>query len=409
MEARRREAATSEILKVISQSKFDLQRVLDTLIETAARLCDADIGVLRRRIGDVYELAAGYGLKPEWRDALARLVPNTPGHHSVVGRAMLEMRTVQTPDCLGDPELLTNPQLAQCQKLIGYRAILVTPLQRDGESIGAIALYKLTPGQFSPREISLIETFADQAVIAIENARLFEAEHTRTRELQESLEYQTATSDVLNVISRSRFDLQPLLNSIVATAARLCEADSAQIFRPSEASYQLAASYGYSTEFKEYVNKLRLAPGRGSVTGRVLLKGKAVQIPDVLADSEYTIMEAQRLGGFRSHLGVPLLREGSPIGVIVVSRRRAQPFNNKHIELVTTFADQAVIAIENTRLFEAERTRTSELAEALEQQAATSEVLQVISGSPGELEPVFAAMLENAVRICGASFGNVAV
>ena len=292
VEARRREAATTEILKVISQSKFDLQRVLDTLIETAARLCDADIGVLRGRMGDVYELAASYGLKPEWRDALARLVPNTPGHHSVVGRAMLEMRTVQTPDCLGDPELLTNPQLAQTQKLIGYRAILVTPLQREGESIGAIALYKLMPGQFSPREISLIETFADQAVIAIENARLFEAEQTRTRELQESLEYQTATSDVLNVISRSKFDLQPVLNSIVATAARLCEADSAQIFRPSEASYQLAASYGYSSEFKEYVNKLRLAPGRGSVTGRVLLKGKAVQIPDVLADSEYTILEA---------------------------------------------------------------------------------------------------------------------
>jgi signal transduction histidine kinase/putative methionine-R-sulfoxide reductase with GAF domain len=225
------------------------------------------------------------------------------------------------------------------------------------------------------------------------------------RELHETREQQTATADVLKVISRSTFDLQTVLDTLVESAARLCEADMAQIMRPTEAGYYVAARYGFSSEYVEYHKTLTTPSGRASLTGRVLLEGKAVQIPDVLADPEYSLAEPQRLGGYRTHLGVPLLRDGSPIGVILVSRRTVRPFDSKQIELVTTFADQAVIAIENVRLFEAEQQRTRELTESLEQQTATSEVLRVISSSQGELEPVFQAMLANATRICEAEYG----
>jgi two-component system, NtrC family, sensor kinase len=224
------------------------------------------------------------------------------------------------------------------------------------------------------------------------------------RERDELLEQQTATSEVLKVTSSSTFDLAKVLNTLVEAALRLCEADKGQILRPTgkDASYYSAASYRHATEYEEHLKALTFAPGRGGVVGRVLLEGKSVQIPDVLADPEYAFFETARLGGYRTILGVPLLREGFPIGVLVLPRAAVRPFTEKQIKLVETFADQAVIAIENTRLFEAEQQRTRELTESLEQQTATSEVLQVISSSPGNLELVFAAMLENAVRICDA-------
>ena len=222
-----------------------------------------------------------------------------------------------------------------------------------------------------------------------------------TRERDEALQRQTATADVLKVMSRSTFDLPKVLNTLVELAARLCEADTARIIRPTgkEASYYVAALYGSTTpEYDEHVRTLTFLPGRGSVVGRVLLEGNSVQIPDVLADPEYTLRETAKLAGYRTSLGVPLLREGSPIGLLVLQRATVRPYTDKEIELAETFADQAVIAIENTRLL-------SELRELLEQQTATSEVLRVISSSPGELEPVFQAMLQNARRICEAEFG----
>ena len=237
-----------------------------------------------------------------------------------------------------------------------------------------------------------------------------------TRELGEAVEQQTATSEVLNAISRSTFDLPTVLSTLVETAARLCRADKVQILLPSENSNRVysAASFGYSGEYNEYLKTITFAPGREGVAGRVLLERKPVQIADVLADPEYGLPEVQRLGGFRTHLGLPLLREDSVIGVLLVSRTVVEPFDDKHIELLSTFAAQAVIAIENARLLNELRQRTTDLTErttdlteALEQQTATSEVLQVISSSPGDLEPVFAAMLENAVRICDAKFGTI--
>jgi transcriptional regulator with GAF, ATPase, and Fis domain len=236
------------------------------------------------------------------------------------------------------------------------------------------------------------------------------------RERDEALEQQAATSEVLNAISRSTFDLPTVLSTLVETAARLCRADKVQILLPSENTNRVysAASFGYSAEFIEYIKSTTFAPGQEGVAGRVLLERKPVQIADVLADPEYRLREIQRLGGFRTHLGLPLLRQDSVIGVLLVSRSIVEPFDDKHIELLSTFAAQAVIAIENARLLNELRQhtddlskRTTDLTEALEQQTATSEVLQVISSSPGDLKPVFEAMLENAVRICDAKFGNI--
>ena len=222
----------------------------------------------------------------------------------------------------------------------------------------------------------------------------------RTRERDEALEQQAATSEVLQVISRSTFDLQTVLDTLVESAARLCEAEIANIWRPKDGVYRLAASYGVTSRYKEYLENKKyletvaIEPGRGTIVGRTLFEGKTVHVHDVQSDPEYNLSGVIALGGYRSTLGVPLLREGNPIGVLFLSRTRVEPFTKRQIDLVNTFADQAVIAIENVRLFEAEQERTRELAEALEQQTATSEVLQVISSSPGELEPVFNAMLE---------------
>jgi transcriptional regulator with GAF, ATPase, and Fis domain len=235
-----------------------------------------------------------------------------------------------------------------------------------------------------------------------------ETEVTRLiRERDEAFQQQTATAEVLKVISRSTFDLPAVLNTLVESAVRLCAADNGVIFQRDGDLFRLAANAGFSREVERFVAEHPLRPDRGSVTGRAALEGKAIHVPDVLADPQYRATDHQEIARYRTMLGVPLVREGTTIGVFALSRPKVRPFSEKQIELVTTFANQAVIAIENTRLFEAEQQRTRELAESLEQQTATSEVLQVISSSPGDLQPVFASILENAVRICNATFGNI--
>src|SRR5215831_13286574 len=280
------------------------------------------------------------------------------------------------------------------------RSLLTVPMLKEDLLVGAFFIYRTEVRPFNDKQIELVKNFAAQAVIAIENTRLL-------NELRESLQQQTATADVLKVISRSAFNLQTVLDTLVESVARLCNADSASIHRPQGEAYPCIASYGLSPEFQQYLRDHPIARGRGSVLGRVVSEGKIIHVPDVLADAEHALVEQRKLGGYRTVLGVPLRREGDVIGLIMLTRNKVQPFTDKQIELVTTFADQAVIAIENTRLLNELQARTRDLSESLQQQTATADVLKTISSSTGQLEPVFNAMLENAVRICGAKFGSL--
>jgi signal transduction histidine kinase len=366
-ESLQQQTATADVLKIISRSTFNLQTVLDTLIESAATLCEADQGYIGRpKGGGFFRVEAGYGYSSAFKDLLER-TPWKAGRVSAIGRVLLERAPIHILDAETDPEY----RMIEMQKVGRYHSILGVPLLRERTLIGVLVLARCSVRPFTDRQIELVTSFADQAVIAIENVRLFEDVREKSRalteantQLTEALEQQTATADVLKVISRSTFDLQTVLDTLVQSATRLCEADMAVIAHRKGSIYKHTASCGFTPELHEYMKNIQFERGRGTIVGRTALTGEVVHVIDVLDDPEYILGDAIRKLGARTMLGAPLLREGLPIGVLILNRATVRPFTDKQIELATTFADQAVIAIENVRLFDEIQEKSRQLAEA---------------------------------------------
>jgi len=343
------QTATSEVLQSISSSSGELEPVFLAILAHATRLCEAKFGSLYLRKEDAFRAVAMHGPSPivEWLQR-ERVVELRDHPHIPLARVTQSKEVLHIRDLAADQAYIErDPRIVAVVELGGYRTVLWVPMLKEGELIGVIVIYRLEVRPFSDKQIELVQNFANQAVIAIENTRLL-------NELRRSLQQQTATADVLKVISRSTFDLKTVLQTLVESAARLCEADQATITRQIGGKFFRAEAYGFSSEFMNYVKDVPVELERGTVPGRALLEGQIIHIPDVLADPDYTWAQAQRLGGFRTILGVPMLREGVPIGVLALTRSEVRPFTDKQVELVTTFADQAAIAIENVRLFEQE-------------------------------------------------------
>ena len=401
-EALEQQKATAEVLRVISQSKFELHTVLESVAGMAARLCRSDGAVIFQLENGVYRFAAGYSLVPAYLE-IERRTSICPGPGTIIGRAAMTRGVVRIDDAWTDP-LYEKKEDA---KVEGNRSMIGVPLMRDGEPVAVIGLGRRRLDPFGEHEIELATAFAAQALVAIENTRLLNALRQRTDDLTESLEQQTATSEVLEVISRSAFDLQAVFETVAESSVRLCGADRAFVFRFDGELLRMVAAFNAPRQLKEFIAQNPIRPGRGSTSARAALERRTVHVPDVLADPEYSY-GSKNIDNLRTVLGVPILKADDLLGVLTIYHlERVRPFTDKQIALVETFADQAAIAIENVRLFEAEQQRTRELSESLEQQTATSEVLSVISSSPGKLEPVFQAMLKNAVRICSARFGHL--
>jgi two-component system, NtrC family, sensor kinase len=365
-ESLQQQTATADVLKVISASPGELEPVFQAMLENAVRLCEAKFAMLFLYEGNQFRPVGQWNIPPAYGEFLEKNTiladPKVP-----LGRVATTKQPVQVEDVLLDQSYIEGfPGMVGVAEGGGARTLLQVPMLKDNELAGTIGIYRQEVRPFTDKQIALLQNFAAQAVIAIENARLLRELRQRTDDLSESLQQQTATADVLKVISRSTFDLQAVLQTLVESAAKLCDADKATITRQKDGVLFRGEFYGFSDEFMGYVRNVPVIPDRGSATARALLEGVVVHIPDVQADPDYTFNEAQRLGDFRTIVGVPMLRQGKAIGVIVMTRSEVRPFTDKQIELATTFADQAAIAIENVRLFDNVEARTRELSASLE-------------------------------------------
>ena len=354
-------SATSEVLNVISLSQGDLKPVFQTILENATRICEAAFGVLNIYENGSFRAVAIHNVP----SAFAEFHQGQRGAYQPIAGSLME-RVVRTKK-VGYVADNAAEAIGRAATLGGARSTVCVPLLNDEALIGTITIYRQEVRPFTDRQVALVQTFATQAVIAIENARLLNELRQRTNDLTESLEQQTATSEVLGVISRSKFDLQPILQSLVDTAARLCRAEQSVIFRREGGLYRFAAGHSIVPAYLEIERQSPISPGLGTLIGRAAMTRQVAQIDDAWNDPLYEKKEDAKLGGHRSMIGVPLMREGEPIGVIGLSRSRVHPFSEREIELVTTFADQAVIAIENVRLFESVEARTRELSASLDQ------------------------------------------
>jgi signal transduction histidine kinase len=399
LEGRNRDlTASSEILRVISSSPTDVQPVFDTIVRSAVSLCDGLFSAVYQFDGELLHLVAQHNYTPEALEAAHRVFPARPTRALFTGRAILERAVVHIPDVELDPE----HQHQALRRAIGWRSGLFVPMLREGAPVGVIEVARSEAGPFSDNEVELLKTFADQAVIAVENVRLFTELGVRNRDLTESLEQQTATAEILRVISRSQTDAQPVFDTIVRGAVRLCDGLFCALFQFDGELLHHVAEHNETPEALEAAHRVYpTRPTRGLGSGRAILERAVVHIPDVELDPEYQQQTMSRAVGARSVLCVPMLREGAPIGVIGMARAEPGPFSDNEIELLKTFADQAVIAIENVRLFKELEARTGELTKSVEKLTALGEVSRAVS-STLDVETVLNTIVSRASQLAGA-------